>query len=198
MERLLAVEILKLYLGTLFVSCYELVTLDSLKKILRETCGKMRRLCHYTCHTPLCMLRNLILTLETREADLLRFSSNNFLGNFMERAPFLFKNDLPSDNADVSATYTFFMRYFDNDFALINQDDHFEMVEWCLYVVQFEEGNVERTKATMELLRDVKTYVENLVCFKDVDDVDIDVDDNDEDDGDDGDIHSNNEIMKVY
>ena len=175
-ERVQAIEFLKKWLGLLFLNCYTLVTCDEIMKVIDDYKKKTLGLCYVANHSPVCMLRTLIIMLETRKDDLIRFSSSKFLGPFQERAHLVFNTTIP-DPLDHTATLMFFDHYLNNTMALRHPCEHLEMIDWCLLVVQFEEASVDRTMEAMSVLRSVREAMDHTIIN---DDVCIDNDDEDD------------------
>lgn len=155
---------LKMHLETIFLKTFKLFSFESVQPLITDGMASTKRLCYTYRHSPMCMLRNLLLAIEDRADDLIRFSSNNFLGDFKERASLIFSDELP-DETKESGTLTFFERFLDNDCSPRTQSEHNEMIEWCLFAVQFEQGNVERMNEALKILYDVLIFIEKDLLF---------------------------------
>ena len=152
-------DFLKLHLGTLFLDTY---SLPSFENILDIVCSNLSIENHSEIYsTAACALNDFLCHLFDREADLLSFSTNDFLGKFSEHHydSSVFPFDLKRSGQ------IFFEKFFDLYYTPATKIEIDMMLEWCLFVVQFSEANVERTKDALSLLKRLKECcVESTIC----------------------------------
>ena len=144
-------EMLKLHLGTLFLSNYDMPALSDVQKLVDVAFAK------YPVGRPfgsyVLRMTDLIDELMLFKDTLLQLGTNNFLGPFTERL----KDYDNCPTSIQSSTLKFFENFFDKRQTRLNIQ---EMRNWCLNVVQFEEANEKRTVEAFKFLSDVKDYVE--------------------------------------
>ena len=155
MNRTEATECLKFLLGTLFLSSYRLPTSSHVKNII----GSGVKL--FTTYKPFvsmgCILRHLIQKVKEREQNLFYFSEGSFLGLFSDRLLLLEKSIAPT-NLETSC-FLFFEKFFDYHYCPRSDEHIEEMVEWCLYSVQFSESNSTRVSDALKLLEEVQNHL---------------------------------------
>ena len=83
--------------------------------------------------------------------------NSDFLGLFKDRL-LLFKESVAPTNLGTSC-FLFFEKFFDSNFCPVCDEEIEEMVEWCLYSVQFTESNLTRISATLTVLTEVQNYL---------------------------------------
>ena len=145
-----ALDFLKLHLGTLFLDTYSLPTLESILDIICGICEIQKHSEMYS--TAACALNDFLCRLFEREVDLLSSSTNDFLGKFSERQydSSVFPFDL-NRSGEI-----FFEKFFDLYYTPTTKSEVEVLLEWCLFTVQFSEGNVERTRDALSLLKRLK------------------------------------------
>ena len=144
-------EMLKLYLGTLFLSSYDMPELSLVEKVIDVAFIK------YPAGGPfgsyVLRMSHLIDELTLYKDTMLELGANNtFLGPFAARL-----KDYDNCPTNInSSTFKFFEYFFNERLELSIR----EMRTWCLTVVQFEEANEKRTVEAFKFLSDVKEYIE--------------------------------------
>ena len=155
MNRLEAIEFLKLHFGTLFLTSYDLPTLEHVKTIIGS--GLLK----FTQYQPFvsigCVMQNLIAKVISRSNELLYLSDNKFLNAFSDRLN-LFGESIAPTNLKHSAQ-TFFQKFFDYDYCPVNDEEIEMIVEWSLFAIQFEEANKERVRKALDLLIEVQDHL---------------------------------------
>ena len=177
MNRFVAVEYLKTFLGTLFLATYDLPSYDVVKSLINEVDIRLKRTNSFRFYHPLVTLRNLINNLEERIGDLLMFSENSFLKKFSDRM--LDNGAVVFPFSKAKSTLMFFQNFLNYDYCPINEAEMYELLEWSLLSVQFEEANKERTQEAMTLLKSIRDYIDDRLtqtrssCYTLLDDFDI-------------------------
>ena len=155
MYRFEAIEFLKLRFGVLFLSNYDLPSLDDVKLLL-DTNG-VNYCFFYPFLTMNCVLRELMTQVMERRNDILHLSKNNFLGKFSDRKESYVNITFPEDV--YTSALQFFQKFFDDDYRPASQGDLAEIVEWILFVVQFSESNEERSTEALDFLTEINSYL---------------------------------------
>ncbi len=161
----MSAHVLQLYLGTLFLFTYELPTVKSVKKIIKQAKGLKNRV---PFEIAVRTLLELIDNLQNRKAELIFFSKSSFLGMFAQRS----LDYVLFPYSKKRSTHDFFEKFFVNLYFPKSAEDFQDLILWCQFVVQFEEGNEKRICEAMEFLEKLK---QSLIA-------DCDLNDDDDDD----------------
>ena len=151
MSQFVENEMMKLYLGTLFLTNYNMPALCDVKDLIDAAFLK------YPSGGPfgsyVLRMAHLIENLEQFNETLIQLGRNNFLGPYED---LLKKQHSDFAGDSQSASLKFFESFFEKP---RNHGDFTELCDWCLHVVQFAEANEERTVEAMKFLGDVKDYI---------------------------------------
>ena len=165
MNRFIALEFLKLYLGTLFFSNYNLPSEDEVKKVISDAAAVQPLDLPF--HTPFDLLRDLISELLIRKNDLLHLAkTNGFLGSFADRR--IDNGAIVFPFSKSKSTLIFFEKFLNEEFVPSSHSDFLELIEWALYAVQFKEANEQRTLAALDLLTKVRSHLIAVIPMTEV------------------------------
>lgn len=174
-DKFCTVESLKLYLGTLFLSCYRLPEMHDVETVIEEVVEESKRE-----KVPFgTLVEKMLLLLEKiylKRSELLMFGKGEFLGPFLDRLNTFGCDSYPTDLEDSGVM--FFRKFFkdsskieleseeETELKIDSEEeeplsDLEEIVEWCLFVVQFEEATHERIVKAINFLYKVKVLIEN-------------------------------------
>ena len=156
MDRYDAIDFLKMYLGTLFLDNYVMPKLEAVKIVLAAAARPLNKF------EPLGVagikLRQLCKKVLKHSGDLLYFSENrkNF-GRFSDQL-YLYAEEVAPVDREGSALI-FFEKFFNDDYTPQSEVELEFIIEWLLFVVEFDEANEERTKKALDLLNDLYEYL---------------------------------------
>ena len=155
MDRFEAIEFLKLYFGTLFLSSYKLPTLDHAIVIFGNGVKIFLRYRPFVSMG--CILRHLITKVLNRREELRYLCRNDFLNAFSDRLHLIGDCVAPKDL--TASPNIFFQKFFDSDYTPQNEEEINAIVEWCMFAVQFEESSLARVNAAIELLKGIRDHL---------------------------------------
>ena len=165
MNRFAAIEFLKLYLTTFFLSTYNLPSENEAKQVIDDAAvGKKLDL---PFHTPFDLLRNLITEILDRKHDLLELiqRKGGFLGKFSDRM--IDSGAIVFPFSKTKSALTFLEKFLNEDFVPQNQKEIDELLEWPLQAVQFAEVNKQRTLEALDLLATIRGHLTTLIPIAD-------------------------------
>lgn len=155
MDRTDQLAFLKLHFGTLFLTTYHMPTLDEVKNVIGSGVFLFAR--YFPFVSIGCILRSMIEKLLKRGEELIMFSKNNFLRDFNANLETYDTSIVPLDTA--RSPLTFFKTFFEPEFTPVNEEEIDILIEWSLFVVQFEEANENRTKEALKLLSELQDHL---------------------------------------
>ena len=156
-DRYDTIEKLKMYFCTFFLECFDLVQLPDMKELVEAGLLRTKVMCA-TNHSSFCMLARLLELVQMRKRDLMRLCKNDFLGSFKGLEKRLFRDSSTIDRK-TTAVETFFKKFFNSDYTTSSMNEHNEIIDWCLTVVQFEEATPERVNLALDRLDDLRRYL---------------------------------------
>ena len=154
-ELYLACETLKMRFNSLFLTSYDLPDVSEVCDFLDETFCVIDSQEKFRATVD--RLERLVVAVELREADLLTFSHNGFLGKFCDietESDGVFPYDKKRSGEE------FFDKFFNGIYSPTCEKSIEEMVESCLFVVQYVECDEGRVRDAMVLLKAVKKFIQ--------------------------------------
>ncbi len=154
MNRFYVVENLKSYFGTLFLDSYHLPCLDDIVKDIDKMKENSKQ--HEYLHS-LNVLSEFLAKVESKYDSLLLCSLTEKIGFFSSRIhdydtipyfPLNYENSV----------LIFFHKFLDSNLTPVNDDEIDKILQWSFFIVLFEEANLIRVKAALNLLMSVKQH----------------------------------------
>ena len=153
-----SIDFLKMYFGTIFLSTYVLPSVEDIKNWLGKDIHP------YDAYPPFdsieCVLRYLLVRVLDKSDYLLNGSQMKCNLKFRSTLK-TFDEFIRPCNRDTSIR-TFFKKFYKPNFTPQSDAEIDQILEWMLYVIQFDEADLTRVAEGLKLLNQIQWHLRDM------------------------------------